>query len=128
MAYLSQTKYEEEMKRLQSINASKERKMKLDAERNKLKPHIKISASKLIVAAMILLNVQIVLFVEYAMIKWGDFSAAYALIGIPATLIPTIYGYYSKAKAENTKNGIVYETAMAQLNGNSGGNDEESVG
>lgn len=92
---------------------SKERLQSLKAEQDKYKRKFKKpSTSKIVLWAIILLNLQIVLFVEAAMMRWGDLSAAYALIGIPATLIPTVWGYYSKSKAENTVGGITYDMAM----------------
>ena len=39
----------------------------------------------------------------------------YALIGIPATIIPIVLGYYSKSKAENTAGGITYDMAMMEM-------------
>lgn len=45
-----------------------------------------------------------------------DTSFLYVLAGIPATLVPTILGYYSKSKSENTAGGIVFETAVANMN------------
>ena len=49
------------------------------------------------------------------------------LIGIPATLIPIIWGYYSKAKAENTQGGITYDMAMMQLNQTNGIEDMSGI-
>lgn len=97
-------------------NLSKERKQKLREEKIKYGHKFKLpSTSKLILLGAILLCLQIVLFCEYVMITLGDTSAMYVLIGIPATLIPVIWGYYSKSKAENTSGGIIYETTMAQI-------------
>lgn len=115
MKRISDKEYQYRMKRIQADNLSKERLKNLRKERNKIKSDWKIklpSTSKLVLWAVILLNIQIIVFVEKAMIQWGDFSAAYALIGIPATLIPTVWGYYSKSKAENTSGGIIYDIAM----------------
>lgn len=76
------------------------------------------SVSKTVLFSMILLCAQIVFFSEYAMLKLGDMSALYALIGIPLAITPTIWAYYSKSKAENTVGGIVYDSAIQQLNNN----------
>ena len=105
------------MQEIQRDNLSKERKSKLRKEKNKYFPKFKFpSTSKLILLGAILLCLQIVLFCEHMMITTGDTSAMYVLIGIPATLIPVIWGYYSKAKAENTAGGITYDMAMAEMN------------
>ena len=114
---LSEQKYESRLKRLKMINRSKERKQKLKEEERKYKTKLKLpSTSKLILIWAVLLCLEIVIFCEYTMITLGDTSAMYVLIGIPATLIPVIWGYYSKSKAENTQGGIVYDMAMMQLN------------
>lgn len=113
MKYITEKEYNALMKQAKARNASKLRLSKIKAEQDKYKKKFKMpSTSKIVLWAVILLNIEIILFVEHAMIKWGDFSAAYALIGIPATLIPTVWGYYSKSKAENTVGGIVYDMAM----------------
>ena len=117
MGFMSEREYETRMKRIQHENASDERKRKLKEEKRKNIPKLKLpSTSKLILIGAVLLCLEIVIFCEYTMIALGDTSAMYVLIGIPATLIPIIWGYYSKSKAENTQGGIVYDMAMKQLN------------
>ena len=117
MGFISEKEYEARMKKIKDSNASKERKRKLKEEKRKNMPKLKLpSTSKLILIGAVLLCLEIVIFCEYAMIILGDTSAMYVLIGIPATLIPIIWGYYSKAKAENTVGGIVFEKTMMQMN------------
>lgn len=112
MFYLSEKEFRRKMKEQKLKNESAIRKQELQKEKDKYKTHKKISTSKLVLWTIIILVIQIVFFVEYCMVKYGDFSAAYALIGIPATLIPVVWGYYSKSKAENTVGGITYDMAM----------------
>lgn len=103
------------MRRIKAVNKNKKRLKALKAERRKMYPKFKLpSTSKLVLLSSILICFEIVIFCEYAIIKLQDTSAMYALIGIPATLIPIIWAYYSKSKAENTAGGIVYETAMRE--------------
>lgn len=117
MGYLSEQKYEARMKKIQEKNASIERKLKLEKEKDKHKKKFKWpSTSKLVLLVVFLLCLQIVIFCEYVMIVMGDTSALYVLIGIPATLVPTVISYYNKARAENTEHGIVYERTMYELN------------
>lgn len=117
MGYISEKEYEARMKKIKHDNVSRERKRKLREEKRKHLPKFKLpSTSKLILLGAILLCLQIVIFCEYVMITLGDTSAMYVLIGIPATLIPVIWSYYSKAKAENTQGGITYDMAMMQMN------------
>ena len=56
---------------------------------------------------MILLCLEIVVFSEIFIYQNQDSNGLYALIGIPVALVPVIWGYYSKSKAENTKDCIV---------------------
>ena len=128
MKYLSEKEFNAKMKRIKTENLTKKRKAQLKEERKKGNPQKKVfSTSKIVLIGMILICVEIVLFCEYAMLKLMDTSSMYVLIGIPVALAPIIWGYYSKSKAENTSGGIVYETAMAQLDiENSQNNSEES--
>lgn len=124
MRYMSELEYDIEMKRIKRENSSRRRIQKLQEEKNKLKKKHKLPpTSKLVLLVVFALSIQIIAFVEFVMLKYGDFSAAYALIGIPVTIVPTILGYYHKSKAENTEGGIIYEKAMMQAE-----DDDESVG
>lgn len=117
MGYISEKEYESRMKKIQLENLSKERLEKLKQEENKYKAKLKLpSTSKLVLLGVILLCIQIVFFCEYTMLKLCDASSMYVLVGIPVALVPVIWGYYSKSKAENTIGGIIYETAMAKFN------------
>ncbi len=133
MYYMSKTEYETQLKKIQKENETKQRLKSLKTERNKFKKRFNMpSTSKMILWVVILFSLQIVFFIEYCMIKYGDFSATYALIGIPTTIIPTILGYFYKSKAENTQGGIVYESAMMGNSMNEENdveeNDDEALG
>lgn len=117
MGYITEKEYEARMRKIEEQNKSRERKRKLREAKRKGLPKLKLpSTSKLILIGAVLLCLQIVIFCERMMMTFGDTSAMYVLVGIPATLIPIIWGYYSKAKAENTQGGITYDMAMMQLN------------
>lgn len=116
MRYLTDSQYHNQMKKIQMRNKQKERRRKLREEKNKYKPKLKLpTTSKLLLIGAILLCLEIVIFCEYVMVKLQDSSSMYVLIGIPASLIPIILGYFYKSKAENTSGGIVFETAMSQM-------------
>lgn len=113
---ITEKQYKSELSRLEYLNKSKERNLKLKQEKNKYKNHIKLpSTSKLVLFGMILLCLEIVVFSEIFIYQNQDSNGLYALIGIPVALVPVIWGYYSKSKAENTKDGIVYDIAMKQF-------------
>lgn len=119
--------YEQKMKRIEYENRQLEMKANLEKARKKNKRKFKFpSTSKIVLWAVIFLNVQILWFVEQTIVRTGDTTALYALIAIPATLIPTVWSYYSKSKAENTVGGIVYDSAMQQLHNES--HNDGSVG
>ena len=122
--YLTKQEYELELKKIKAKNRQIEMKRNLKAANVSRFSIPKISTSKLILVAVLLLNLQIIYFVEKAIMTYGDLSALYALIAIPATLIPTVWAYFSKAKAENCAGGITYDSAMEQLRQSSSENDE----
>lgn len=117
MKRLTKEVYEQKLKKLQYKNLLKLRKRKLRQEKYKMWPKIKLpSTSKLVLLGVFLMCIEIMIFAQYAMIVLGDTSAMYALIGVPAALIPVCLGYFSKAKAENTVGGIKFETAINNQN------------
>lgn len=121
---MTSREYELELKKIKAQNRQIEMKRNLKAAKVSRFNIQKISTSKLILVAVLLLNLQIIYFVEKAIMTYGDLSALYALIAIPATLIPTVWAYFSKAKAENCAGGITYDSAMEQLRQSSSENDE----
>lgn len=123
MNYISEQEYEAQMRRLKKINESREREKKLKEERYKYGFRFKMpSTSKIVLFVSLVICLQIIFFCERLMVELKDTSALYVLLGIPAAMAPIIWAYFSKAKAENTKNGIVYETAMR----NQAGSEDES--
>lgn len=129
LPYITEREYNVRLKEIQRDNLSKQRRNILKAEKNKYNKKFKMpSTSKIILFGVILLCLEIVIFCEYTMYKYADMSAMYVLIGIPAALIPIVWGYYSKSKAENTRGGIVYETAMqAHMRECSDNTNEENI-
>lgn len=113
MRFLSQSKYEKKLAKLKRENEITKRKNELKAEKNKYKK--KISTSKLLLIVVVFLCLEIIVFSQYVMIKFQDLTALYTLIGVPVSLVPVALGYFYKSKAENTVNGIVYETALRQM-------------
>lgn len=113
MNYISDRDYNAQMKAIKRMNQSKEREIKLREEREKYSFKFKMpSTSKIVLFVSLIICLQIIFFCERLMVELQDTSALYVLLGIPAAMAPIIWAYFSKAKAENTKNGIVYETAM----------------
>ena len=105
--------HEKRMKQIELENLREEYKQQEeDAKQKKRK---KIPYSKIVMGLLFVLANQIVAFSEIMMYRTGNLSALYALIGISASLTAGYFGYLSHSKAENTKGGIVYDSAMAEM-------------
>lgn len=91
----------------------------------------KWSTSKIVLLVVFILCIEIVIFSEVMMNKFGDLSAMYALIGVPVSLVPICLGYFKKSSIENSVNGITYDMAMLDRQQEfmmNNGNDYEPVG
>lgn len=113
--YLTSREYELELKKIKAQNRQIEMKRNLKAAKVKRFNLKKPNTSKLIVFVVFAICLQILWFSEHMISLTGDTSYMYALISIPAALIPTILGYYAKASKENQVGGITYDTAMCNL-------------
>ena len=113
--YLTSREYELELKKIKAQNRQIEMKRNLKAAKVKRFNLKKPNTSKLIVFVVFAICLQILWFSEHMISLTGDTSYMYALIGIPAALIPTILGYYAKASKENQVGGITYDTAMCNV-------------
>ena len=126
MFHLTQEEFERKLAEIQEKNKQKEYRRLLREERKKSRTKFKLpSTSKLILLVAFLLCLEIIIFCEYMMIKTGDLSSLYSMIGVASALIPLCLGYYFKSKAENTAGGITYDMAMLEANQNL--NYEEST-
>lgn len=105
-----------------------EKEQKIDEEKYNLKQrswNAKMPTSKMLIIFLFINFLILEIFTGWVTIN--SFTLAYAIGTMPdftplITLLGAIVGqtlsywiYSSKAKAENTKNGIVYETAMKEL-------------
>lgn len=105
--------YSKKLSRLKDKNEYLQEKYKLQSEQNIYKVKAKApSTSKLILWTVVFICLEIIGFSEYAMLRTGDTSALYALIGVPATLVPAVLGYYHKAAKENCVGGVVYQSMI----------------
>ena len=112
---MTKQEYNEKLKQIKEHNKQIEMKRKLKEAKVKRIQLKKPNTSKLIVFVVFLICLQILWFSEHMVNLTGDTSYMYALIGVPAALIPTILGYYAKASKENQVGGITYDTAMSNL-------------
>lgn len=125
MIYLSKNKYEAQMQKIKRSNISKQRKRQLRQEKMKYFPKFKLpSTSKLFLWVGFFLFVEIIFFCQYLAIKTLDTTPLVAMIGAIGGLISMFYTYSKKSTIENSRNGIVFETAMlTQQNANNTDSD-----
>lgn len=112
---MTKQEYNEKLKQIKERNKQIEMKRNLKEARVKRFQFKKPNTSKLIVFVVFLICLQILWFSEHMVNLTGDTSYMYALIGIPAALIPTVLGYYAKSSKENQAGGITYDIAMSNL-------------
>ena len=132
MRVITSEEFDARMSALKERNLSIERRRELRRERFKYLPKFKLpTTSKLVLIVSAILCVEIVAFCQYIMLKTLDLSALYAMIGVVASVVPVVLGYFMKSKAQNTKGGITYDMAMENKNEEENINytaDESAVG
>lgn len=130
MAYMTKSQYDSELMKLQKRNESIERKRKLRKERMKYFPKFAFpSTSKIVLIVSAILCIEILAFCQHMILVTGDTNSLYAMVGALFSFMAIVLGYFVKSTKENTKNGIVYETAMFQKQEQvECDNEEEAVG
>ena len=127
---MTKNQYDSKLAKLQKRNESIERKRKLREERMKYWPKFVLpSTSKIVLGISALLCLETLAFCQYMIVSTGDTNALYAMVGALFTFMGTVISYYVKSTRENVRNGITFETAMAQIQPPSVNNtNEEAVG
>lgn len=116
MAYMTKNQYDFKLEKIQKKNEDIEYRRKLRKEKRKYWPKFKLpSTSKIVLLVAALLCVEILVFCQYMILTTGDTNALYAMVGALVSFVPIILGYYVKSMKENTRDGITFETAMAQI-------------
>ena len=111
---MTDQQYKDQLAKIELQNRQILLRRQLWAKRLEVFPKIKLpSMSKLIVILMVISYFGIIIYTCYEMHVQCDLSSLYALIGISASMSAVIWGYFSKAKAENTRGGLTFESAMA---------------
>lgn len=130
MVYMTDSQYNSKLAKLQKRNESIERRRKLREERIKYWPKFVLpSTSKIVLGISALLCLETLIFCQYMIVSTGDTNALYAMVGALFTFMGTVISYYVKSTRENVRNGITFETAMAQMQTSSINNTtEEAVG
>lgn len=129
MVYMTKSKFDAKMSKVQKRNAGIEYRRRLREERMKYWPKFVLpSTSKVVLIVAAILCVEILFFCQWMIVQTGDTNALYAMVGVIATLASIVLGYFVKSTKENTAHGIVFETTMAQLSAQSNTESSEAVG
>lgn len=99
--YLTSREYELELKKIKAKNRQIEMKRNLKAAKVKRFNLKKPRTSKMVLWTVIALCIQILWFTEHMATVTGDTSFMYALIAIPASLIPTVLSYMKNSRVEH---------------------------
>lgn len=127
MFTMTKASYEKKMKKIQKMNLRREYRRLLWKERCKYVPKFKIPpTSKIALWAGFLLMFEIIIFCQYLALKTYDTTPLVAIVGAIGGWISMFFSYNKKSAIENSRNGIIFETAM--LNKNSEYDSTEAVG
>lgn len=116
MVYMTSTEFDIKLAKARRRNESIEYKRRLREERMKYWPKFVLpSTSKIVLIVAAILCVEILFFCQWMIVVTGDTNALYAMVGVITALASIVIGYFVKSTKENTRDGITFETAMAQL-------------
>lgn len=129
MIYMSDAKFQAQMRKEKERNASRERKRQLREERMKYFPRFKKPpTSKLALWAGFLLMLEIIIFCQYLAITTNDTTPLVGVVGGIGGWMSMFFSYNKKSTTENSRDGIIFETAMAQITQQNTSLSNEAVG
>lgn len=114
---MTDKEYRARMAHIRSENSTLLKMQKLENEKNKYKKKKRLpSTSKLMAIYLFALLNVVIVYSLITMYQFHDLSYLGVLITDIAAQILVYFIYSVKSAKENCKSGIVYETAMAQIN------------
>lgn len=117
LIYMTKSQFDSKLAKAKRRNENLEYRRQLREERMKYWPKfVKPATSKIMLGVSSLLCLETLIFCQYMIIVTGDTNALYAMVGALFTFMGSLISYFIKSTKENTRSGIVFETAMAQLN------------
>lgn len=116
VVYMTKSQFDAKLAKAKRRNETIEYRRRLREERMKYWPKFILpSTSKIVLIVAAILCVEILFFCQWMIVQTGDTNALYAMVGVITALSSIVIGYFVKSTKENTRFGITYETAMAQL-------------
>ena len=126
---MTKSQYDSKLAKLQKRNECIERKRKLREERMKYWPKFNMPpTSKIALWAGFLLMLEIIIFCQYLAIKNCDSTPLVGVVGGIGGWMSMFFSYNKKSTVENSRNGIVFETAMLEKQNTNIVSSEEAVG
>lgn len=98
---MTQREYEKRVEKIKARNKDIEMKQNLKTAKIKRFNWKKPRTSKMVLWTVIIICIQILWFTEHMATITGDTSFMYALIAIPASLIPTVLSYMKNSRVEH---------------------------
>lgn len=126
---MTKSQFDSELEKAKRRNETIEYKRQLREERMKYWPKFKKPpTSKLALWAGFLLMLEVIIFCQYMAIRLYDPSPLVASVGAIGGWMTMFFSYNKKSTVENSRDGIVFETAMAQLQQSQSDSSTEAVG
>lgn len=115
---MTKQEYNEKLKQIKEHNKQIEMKRNLKEAKVKRFQLKKPRTSKMVLWTVIAICIQILWFTEHMATITGDTSFMYALVAIPASLIPTVLSYMKNSRTEHQMGQFEYpiETSSNDIN------------
>lgn len=101
---MTDEQYSKQVEKARKFARDKARRKKIKSIKNAEKhdkPKKHFEFSKIIVLITFVMCMEILIFSQVLLYKTMDTSALYSLIAIPSTLVPILFSYFGKSRAEN---------------------------
>lgn len=116
MIYMTKSQFDSKFAKAKRRNETIEYKRQLREERMKYWPRFKKPpTSKIALWAGFLLMLEVIVFCQYMAFILCDPTPLIAVVGAIGGWMTMFFSYNKKSTVENSRDGIIFETAMAQL-------------
>lgn len=117
MIYMTKSQFDSKLAKAKRRNETIEYRRRLREERMRYWPRFNMPpTSKIALWAGFLLMLEVIVFCQYMAFILCDPTPLIAVVGAIGGWMTMFFSYNKKSTAENSRNGIIFETAMAQLN------------
>ena len=128
MKYLTEKEFEKKLAQIQQKKRQYEMKKELREAKRRFPKLKKPRTSKMVLWTVIALCIQILWFTEHMATTTGDTSFMYALVAIPASLIPTVLSYMKNSRVEHQMGQFENPIETPSTNCSENENENNAVG